>query len=198
MCISSKSTVWMLKAEAKSAECTAENAYNYKKATFFQSWKGRKAERLKAERSKKCDKRLKSCRLKGLEELEMVKNGWKGEMFKVERDWNTWTVSLGQWCQTDPVKGHCGCRFSFQPSKNTADLDQVCWKCPHKNGSKGWMKRQKDEYFKKLKNKRADSAWKCLISEEFLQVNIKLTVWRSWNSRKINILKNWKGTKAVM
>ena len=31
---------------------------------------------------------------------------------------------LRHMCQTDPVKGCCGCRFSFQPSKNTSDLDQ--------------------------------------------------------------------------
>ena len=35
-------------------------------------------------------------------------------------------VLLRQWCQTDPVKGRCGCRFSFQPSKNTPDPIQVC------------------------------------------------------------------------
>ena len=51
------------------------------------------------------------------------------------------TMPLEQWCQTDPVKGHVAAGFhsnqarihlirircvSFQPSKNTADLDQVC------------------------------------------------------------------------
>ena len=35
-------------------------------------------------------------------------------------------MHLHQWCQTDPVKGRCGCRFSFQPSKNTPDPNQVC------------------------------------------------------------------------
>ena len=35
--------------------------------------------------------------------------------------------SLVQWSQTDPVKGRCGCRFSFQPSKNTPDpTNQLC------------------------------------------------------------------------
>ena len=33
---------------------------------------------------------------------------------------------LDQWCQTDPVKGRCGCRFSFQPSNNTPDPNQLC------------------------------------------------------------------------
>ena len=36
-------------------------------------------------------------------------------------------LGLDQWCQTNPVKGRCGCRFSFQPSKNTPDLNQVCF-----------------------------------------------------------------------
>ena len=35
--------------------------------------------------------------------------------------------TLKQWSQTDPVKGGCGCRFSFQPSKNTPDpTNQLC------------------------------------------------------------------------
>ena len=40
-----------------------------------------------------------------------------------ERAWR----SFRQGCQTDPVKGRCGCRFSFQPSKSTPDPNQVCF-----------------------------------------------------------------------
>ena len=45
--------------------------------------------------------------------------------------------SLEQWSQTDPVKGRCGCRFSFQPSKNTPDpTNQLC-----KDNSVDWISR---------------------------------------------------------
>ena len=46
-------------------------------------------------------------------------------------------LPIWQWSQTDPVKSHCGCRFSFQPSKNTPDstysinwivfTQLICW-----------------------------------------------------------------------
>ena len=60
------------------------------------------------------------------------------------------------------------------------------WKCPQKNGAGGWMKRQKDEYFKKLKSKRAVRAWK---HEQF-------DIWRvSPGKHKVDSMRKLKQQK---